>query len=205
MAGWKTQFKLGVPGSEYTFDVNPQALNMEEGPVSVINENLAGDLRKDNFKNYRPRFRLNSNYLTLAQKQQFVSMAGLPVFLSFQARDNDWTFFEQDTPDDVNTVTLRSNSITLLDKALNDISGSANLTIVGVYRTMALTGTNYYSGGSYARSTRVITLGTPLPDTNDCFVLYSFLGCLVNLRSINTTARGGLVDIHGYDFELEGV
>ena len=149
--------------------------------------------------------RLNSNYLTLAQKQQLVSMAGLTAFLSFQTRDNDWTFFEQDTPDSVSLVTLRNNSITLLDKALNDISGSANLTIVGVYTTMALTGTNYYTGGSYARTTRVITLGTPLPTTADCFVLYSYLGCYVTLRALNTTARGGLVDIHSYDFELEGV
>ena len=204
MAGWITQFKLGVPGSEYTFELNPQALNSSEGPITVINENLAANLRKDVLKNYRPTFRVNSNYLTVAQKQQFVALAGLPIFLSFQTRDNDWTFLEKDTPDSVSGITLRSNSITLLDKALNDVSAAANLTVTGVFLTAALTGTNYYTGGSYARATRVITLGTPLPNTNDVYVQYSYLGCLVNMQAINTVAQGGKVDIHSYDFQLEG-
>jgi hypothetical protein len=205
MSGWKNQFKLGIPGSEYSFELNPQSLSSTEGPIVIINENLAADLRKDVVKNYRPTFQVNSNYLTIPQKQQFVALAGLPSFLSFQTRDSDWTFMEQDAPDDTTHVTIRNNSITKLDKALNDVSAAANLTITGIFRTAALTGTNYFTGGSYNRATRKITLGSALPDTNDVFVQYSYLGCLVNMQAINTTAQGGKVDIHSYDFQLEGV
>jgi len=201
---WLSQFKLGIPGSEISFDLNPTNMAMTEGPVMVVNENLAANLRKDSVKNYRPTFKINSNYFTLAQKQQFVSLAGLPVFLSFQTRD-DWAFMEQDTPDDVNTVTIRSNSVTLLDKALNDVGSGANLTITGVFTNIGGTGTNYYTGGSYARSTRIITLGTPLINLNDVFVTYTYKGALVNIQNINNMAEGGWVDKFQYDFELQGV
>ena len=201
---WLTQFKLGIPGSEYTFDVNPGTMSMVDGPVQVKNVNLAGDSRTDIPKNFKPTATINSNHLTLAQKSQFIGLACLPAFLSFQTRD-DMTFFEQDTPDSTSLVTIRGNSITLLDKALNDISGAANLTITGVFTTIAGSGTNYYTGGSYARATRVITLGTPLPNLNDCFVFYSYIGWMANIEAVNSVAQGGWVDLHTYDFVIEGV
>ena len=201
---WLSQFKLGVPGSEYTFDVNPNTMNMADGPVMVLNENLAANYRKDIIKNFRPTASINSNYLTLAQKNAFINLACLTSFLSFQTRD-DMSFLELDTPDSTTSITLRSNSITLLDKSLNDIGGSPNLTITGIFDNIGLTGTNYYTGGSYARATRVITPGTPLPNVNDVYVTYTYLGWLCNIKVINSVAQGGWVDLHTYDFQIEGV
>lgn len=201
---WLTQFKLGVPGSEITFDLNPAAMNSTEGPVSVVNENLAANLRKDIVKTFRPRATINSNYLTLAQRQQFLSLTCLPDFLSFQTRD-DWSFMERDTPDSTSEVTIRSNSITLLDKALNDVSAGVNLTITGVFTDIGMAGTNYYTGGSYDRATRIISLGVALPDTDDVYVAYTYKGWLANVRALNFVSQGGWVDKIQYDFEIEGV
>jgi hypothetical protein len=202
---WLSQFKLGVVGAEYTFDLNPASMVETSGPVQILNENLAGDYRKDIVKNYRPSVQINSNYLTLTQRQQFISLLGLPVMLGFQTRD-DWTFFEQDTPDTVNQVTIRSNSITSYDVALAAISGTQILTITGVFTTAALTGTNYYTGGSYNHTTRAITLGTPLASaTTDIFVQYTYKGFYVTGNPLSSTAQGGWVDKFQYDFELLGV
>ena len=201
---WLSQFKLGIPGEEVSFELNPAAMSLTEGPVMVINENLSADILKDIPKNYRPTAQINSNYLTLTQKNQFINLACLPQFLSFQYRDDN-SFVEQDTPDSLSAVTLRGNSITLLDKALNDIGGAANITITGVYTKFGLTGTNYYSGGSYDRDTRAITLGAPLATAQyGVFVAYTYLGWLCNIRAINTTAQGGWVDRFQYDFSIEG-
>ena len=202
---WLSQFLLGVPGSEYSFELNPAAYVETVGPVRILNENLAGNYLKDMVKNYRPSVKVNSNYLTLAQRQQFIALAGLPIFLSFQTR-NDWTFMEQDLPDSTTTVTIRSNSITILDNALTAVSATPNITITGVFLTPALTGTNYFTGGSYNATTQAITLGTALSSaTTPVYVQYTYKGFLVTVEPLSLTSQGGWVDKFQYDFQLLGV
>ena len=206
---WLSQFKLGLPGSEITFELNPRQMPIEEGPLKLTMRNLAGDLKKSVVKKYVPMsIRINSNILTLVQKQQFLYLLTFTDFLSFQVRNAGFTMLERDLATDTTHVTIFNNSITLLDQKLVAGSFTANITITGVFDNPALTGTNYYTaggGGSYDANTRIVTLGTALPGVQNCYVQYSYLGWLVDPQPITSIAIGGQVDIHSYDWELIGV
>lgn len=203
---WLTAFKLGRPGYEVLFDVNPGTADMETAPVELVQRNLAGDLAKSIVKPMAPTIRINSNYLTKAQRDQFESLRMIDdTFLSFQMRNDFQVLLQYHIPTSLNTITLKNTSATRLSAALIAAGFSTSITIVGVFDNPSGTGTNYYSGGSYADATRVITLGIGLPSTTaPAYVTYTYLGWLVNLSNFSQKARGGLVDTFGYDIELQG-
>lgn len=206
MAAWLTYFLLGRPGYEYSFDVNPSAMSIDDGPVDVLHRNLAGDLKKSIIKPSAPTLRVNSNYLTKAQRDQFASLACIAdTFLSFQTRD-DWNLLlELDYPSTTTTVVIQNSSATRLSAALAAAGFSGQITITGVFTVASGSGTNYYTGGTYADATRTVTLGTPLADaTSPVYVSYTYKGWLVNMHRMAHTAQGGGVDIFQYDFEMVG-
>ena len=83
---------------------------------------------------------------------------------------------------------------------------AGSITIIGVYDNPAGTGTNYFTSGSYADATRIITLGTPLLTAAACYVTYQYKGWLVNMSELGVQAQGGWVDVMPYNgWALVGV
>ncbi len=200
MAAWLSSFILGRPGYEVSFEVQPEAMNVTEQSLVSLNRNLAGDLKKSVFRQGIPTVTINASYLTINQRNQFMSLIGLSdTFLSFQIRD-DLVNNEQDTSTDTTHVTLQNNSIIRLDKLLNTGGFSTIITVTGVYTSAVMggSGTNYYT-----RSTGIITLGSALAGANTVvYIYYTYTGWLVNLDTLNWQAQGGWSDRLSYSFQL---
>ncbi len=219
---WLSPFLLGRPGFEFSFDANPNLINIEDAPIAALRRNIAGDLKKSVLKTSVPVIRLNSNYLTLAQRNQFASLAGIQdTFLSFQCRDDLQVISERNLPTDTTHVTIQNNSATKLSAALVAAGFSSVITIVGVgvvpnvtpgplfggggFGDGGFSGPDYFLGGSYNDATRVVTLGTSLPNaTQFVYVTYTYKGWLVNMERLNHSAQAGWLDRFQYDFQLTG-
>jgi len=202
---WLSSFLLGIPGQEYSFDVSPATMQLSEGPNIIVNKNIMGYLRKAIINQYSATAKISGSYLTLAQRQTFLSFCSMPdVFFSFRTRDN-WTRLEKAAPSNSGTtITLDTNAITLLDQTLAIESYTTQITILGVYDNFAMSGTNYYTGGSFNASTSQITLGTTLA-ADFGYVNYQYQGFLCNVETIDTTSEGGWMDKFQYDFQITGV
>ena len=219
---WLSSFLLGRPGYEVDFELNPSGMQIDDGPLAVLHRNLAGDLKKSVLKTSAPIIRINSNYLTLTQRNQFASFAGIAdTFLSFQTRD-DWQMIsERNLPTDTSHVTIQNNSATRLSQALVEAGFTGIITIDSVstvpnavagplfggggFGDAGFSGPDYFEGGSYDDLTRVVTLGTSLPDASQfVYVSYTYTGWLVNMERLSHSILGGWVDRFQYDFQLTG-
>ena len=199
------QFLLGRPGAELTFGINPSAFSVQDGNIVVSQRNIEGDLKKSIIKQCVPSIKLSSTYMTKAERDAFVSLLNIDdTFLSFQTRD-DWQILkEKNIATSTTLVSIKNSSITQLDAALIAAGAAGQVTINGVYDNPAGTGTNYFTGGSYAGNTRVITLGTPTVAGTALYVDYTFKGWLVDIESLGYNAEGGWIDRFTYDFQLIG-
>lgn len=218
--GWQT-FKLGRPGYEYDFDVNPSAMQIDEQPISILQRNLAGDLKKSILKTSAPIIRINSNYLMVAQRNQFASLAGISdTFLSFITRDDWQVIAEKNTPISLTQVKIQNNSATKLSAALvaagftgiitiNSVAQIPNVTAGpvfggGGFGEGGFSGPDFFTGGSYDDLTKTITLGTTLSSLNPVYVSYTYKGWLVNMDKLSHAIQGGWIDRFTYDFQLTG-
>jgi len=193
---WYSQFYLGRPGSELTFDINPNTLEIRPAQISAKKRTISGHLRKWVFRTSFPTISLQSNYFTFAEYCAMQSLLTVSdTMLSFKVRDDLQTILEICYQTDSMTVPIRENSATLLSAALVAAGAAGSLTINGIYDNAAGTGTNYYSGGSYADATGIITLGTPLPTVFPCYCTYSYSGWLVEMSEIGGQFIGGQVDV----------
>lgn len=220
MADWIT-FILGRPGVEITFDVNPEAIEIDEGPVAVRHMNLAGDLKKSVIKSSAPVIRINSSYLTLAQRNQFASLARVAdTFLSFQTRD-DWEVVDElATVVDSTHVRIANCSATRLSAILTADGNPSIITIqTPFYISLGnLYGQGGYGGGGYGGdvsfdpgtityddATRTIAFTNPLADTTaTVYVSYLYKGWLVDVERFGNQGQGGWLSRFKYDFQLKG-
>lgn len=195
-----TSFKLGRPGYEVTFDVPPAAMQIQRAQIASTKRVLSGRLKRRVFRTDFPTVTLNGTFYTAEQQDRITSLLTVTdTFLSFMVRDGFTTYLEQNFPANVGTtVTIQENSATLLSAALVAAGAAGSITITGVYDNPAGTGTNYFTGGSYADATRIITLGTALPTAAACYVTYQYKGWLVNMAEIGLQAQGGWVDVMPY-------
>jgi hypothetical protein len=200
---WLTQFLLGRPGSEYTFEINPQGMQIDDSAIVVRQRNLAGDLKKSTLKTSLPTIRINSDYLTLAQRNQFHSLIGIAdTFLSFKTRD-DWTQY-----------TDKASVVTTSQFKLNNSSAlrlSKELTALGLTSTVAISTVTSYAGYStgaitYSDASFNVNVANAVNTTTAAvYVTYTYNGWLVDMQKISTSYRGGSGDYSSYDFELTGV
>jgi hypothetical protein len=207
---WLSQFKLGRAGREITFDYNPASMTVSEQFIGPSYRDINGDLKKSIIKTYAPLVTINSSYLTIAQRNQLVSLMQIKdTFLSFIVRDTSDPFkmiLEQNVSLSKTTVQIQNTSITHLCLELYNNGFVGIVTIEGVWDNYSMTGTNYYTGGSFDDSNRTITLGTPFASNKTiCYITYAYTGWLVQIKSIPWTIKGGWIDRLQYDFELEGV
>jgi len=219
--GWQT-FKLGRPGYEFDFDVNPAAMAIDDGPIAVLQRNLAGDLKKSVLKTSVPIIKINSNYLMMAQRNQFASLAGIAdTFLSFITRDDWQVIAEKNMPTSLTQVKLQNNSATKLSAALVAAGFPGIITVTSVAQVPNVTagptfggggfgeggfsGPDFFTGGSYDDLTRTVTLGTTLNSLEAVYITYTYQGWLVNMEKMSHSIQGGWVDKFLYDFVLTGV
>jgi hypothetical protein len=221
---WLSQFLLGRPGNEYSFDVNPEAMQLGISNIEALQNNLAGDLKQSVMKVRVPAIRVNSNFLSFAQRNQFDSLVGIvDTFLSFQTRD-DWQVTDElVTVIDATHVQIANSSSTRLSKILTAYGFASIITILTPWKTGTVAGQLYGSGGfgvggygsppesfdpgavTYDDQTRIVTFTNPLPDvTASVLVSYLYKGWLVKLKQFDHKAQGGWQDRFQYDFELIG-
>lgn len=201
-------FKLGRPGYENTFALNPKAVSVDEAQIASSNRVLSGKLKKWVFRTSFPTIQLSQSFFTVTERNVMASLLSVTdTFLSFIVNDALQTIGEQVPVSNVGTqVTLQENSATLLSAARVAAGAAGTITVNGVYDNPGLTGTNYYSGGSYDDATRVVTLGTALAAQQYVYATYTYTGWLVEMRAIPYTAIGGQVDVMGYGgWTLTGV
>ncbi len=216
---WLAQFLLGRPGQEYSFEINPEGMQIQEGGLSVIQRNLSGDLKKSTLKVSVPTIKINSSFLSLAQRNQFVSLVGVSdTFLSFQTRDDWQQVNDYATVIDTLHLQLQNSSALRLSKVLVAAGYPSIITINTVSVNLSQDyGIGGFGGGgygvgdfdpgaiSYNDATYIITMSNPIPDvSNLIYVTYTYTGWLVNLENLGHAAQGGWVDRFTYDFQLTG-
>lgn len=181
---WLTAFKIGRPGYEVGFDIDPGGIDIDEGKIAVKNRNSVGDLRRSVVKIGVPTIQLSGAYMTKATRDVFASLANVSeTFLSFQMRDDWQMVLIYAMPTNTTTVILPNSSTVKLDAALVAAGFAGQITINGVYRTPNGTGTNYYTGGSYAAATHTITLGAALPNATDpVYITFTYKGWLMEME-----------------------
>ena len=221
---WLPQFLLGRPGLEYTFDANPNAMQIDEGGIIVRQRNLAGDLSKAVLKKSAPIIRINSNYLLFPQRNQFASLVGISdTLLSFQTRD-DWEVVDElVTIIDLTHVKIANTSATRLSKVMVALGYPSVITIKSPWKFGVTSGSMYGEGGygeggygstgesfdpgtiTYDDATRIITFTNPLPDFfENVLVSYLYKGWLVDIDVLGHKVQGGWLDRFQYDFQLIG-
>lgn len=218
---WLSQFLLGRPGAEYLFEVNPAAMDIEEVGVVIRQANIAGDLKKSTIKASAPIIRVNSNYLTLAQRNKFASLVSVSdTFLSFQTRDDWQQTDERVTIIDATHLRLQNSSATRLSAVLVGLGLPSVITIQTPFN-IGFAGTGFGDGGfgfggfdgapfdpgaiTYDDVTRIITMSNPLADLSRLvFVTYTYKGWLVDMERLGHKAQGGWLDRFTYDFQLMG-
>lgn len=210
---WLNQFLLGRPGFESSFDYNAETFSPAWARTSSDNYTLTGDLKERVLRTYRPTIGLKSGWFPKTQLDLFVSMLTITdTFLSFIPRTSDWNIYkEPNVAPTTTTVQIQNSSATKLS-AIYALGGygstptQGTITINHVWDNPAGNGTDYYEGGgTYADATRTLTLQTPLPQTEQVYIDYSFPGWLVRLKKLTTPITGGRVDNFTYDFSLDGV
>lgn len=209
MSTWLDNFLLGRPGSELAFDLNPNQVRVDNSQIVAKNRVLSGKLRKWVFRTEFPTISIDGRFMTMDQKDLFDSLLAITdTMLSFRVRTGGFTRTgeKNSSSNGGTTVVIQENSATLLSAALIFVGSASSVVITGVFDNKNLTGTNYYTGGSYADASRTITLGTPLPTSDPCYVTYTYTGWLVNMERLSWQAIGGHVDVTDYQgWTLEGV
>jgi len=205
---WHSQFYLGRPGYELTFDINPRQFEIRSTQIAARKRTISGHLKKWVYRTSFPTLTLQSEYFTFSEYCRMQSLLAVTdTMLSFKVRNGDLqTSLEICYPDSATALPIRENSAVLLSAALVAAGAAGSVSIDGIYDNPAGTGTNYYTGGSYADATYTITPGTPLDTSNPHYVTYSYSGWLVSMEEIGAQFIGGQVDVgQASGWVLEGV
>lgn len=217
--GSATTFLLGRPGYEYEFDVNPEAISIEDMAIKIQQRMLDGTMKKSIINPSMPTIKISSKYLTIAQRNILSSLTMIDdTFLSFQCRDDMQVKSLKIIPTSLNQLVLPKMSCLRLSKVLVDAGfdsvitinavdeipnpTAANLYDEGGYDEGGYGGDEHYAGGSYDDSTYTINLGTPLVNLNPAYVTFTYKGWLVDAEKLSHNQNGQNLDWFSYDFQL---
>ena len=188
-------FKLGILGSEQSITFVKQGLSINHADIIQTNRNLAGDLRKTIFKVNVPAFTLTGLKLSQNDVNLFWGLKQRNALLNFKYRDDLAVIDEQNTSTDIRNITLVNTSAT-------------GITILGVWQLSDPThgGTNYFTGGSYDPTTRIINCGTYLPGAaTDVLINYTYTGNGVIINTLDVTAmQGQIANLYQASMGLQG-
>lgn len=216
---WLENFLLGRPGYEMEFDINPEAIEIEDQAIAVYHRTLSGIMKKSILNHGMPTIRIASKYLTLDQRNLISSLTMADdTFMSFQTRD-DWKVSAlRIKPQSLSTVLLPPMSCVRLSQKLAEGGFDGVITVSSVstvpnpeagelyseggFGDGGYSGPDYFTGGSYDDETRTITLGTSLPSMNPVYVTFTYKGWLVDIERFNHNSHGEFINWFGYDFQL---
>jgi hypothetical protein len=160
---WIENFTIGRAGSEMTFANNPAELEWGPSEIAFEDRNLAGQ-KKKLVKRITDKVRLTIPIVEEDELNKLISMANdNMVFKRFLVSTGFAIIDERRYATGTAEVELMPSS-------------RAGITIQGVWLATdtAHEGTNFYTGGSFNETTRVVTLGTPL-EVSGSAVLVSYL------------------------------
>jgi hypothetical protein len=219
---WLNTFFLGRPGLEIPFEVPPEAMMIDHANIEVNQRNILGDMKTSIIKVNTPSIKINSSYLSIAQRVQLMSLMSIvDTFLSFQCR-NDWqSITELVTIVDANDLQIANSSATRLSAALVAAGAGSIITInTPFYQVL---GSGYGEGGygqggyggqsttfnpgtlTYTDATRIINFANALPNLiGPYYVTYTYTGWLVKMAKLSVNNKGGWLDRSTYDIELTG-
>lgn len=221
MPGWAT-FKLGRPRKELVFDGivdGPARFQQRISAKEKRVRNSGGESFKRTFRKQMGDFSvLLSPPVSDSVKGQLESLrmvADEPLSFVFA---NDWPIHsDRQATTSLTTVKLKSSPFTRLGKAYKDAGGLDTdiIKITGVFTDYKVDGsqvsTNFFTGGSYAADSRVITLGngSPGPTNTIVFVNWTYTGALINFLDFRPAHIAGNIDAGtaqwGFALQLEGV
>lgn len=192
--GWVT-FKIGKINEEKSLTFQVVSWDINHADIETSARNLAGDIRKTKFKVNVPSIKLTGAKMTLTDYNMLYSMKSRATVLNFLCRD-DWAIVDEEN------ASTDATHLTLLNTC------ATGITVTGVWLLTDPThaGTNYFTGGSYNATTRVVTLGASLPGaTTAVLVNYSYTGQAVTIDSMAIKAMQGIIKNYFFvDMTLAG-
>jgi len=211
-----TQFKLGRPGAEATFEVNPTAVDWNHAALKDQDRALDGALQSVTLSKDRPSIKISGNYITPAQFNQFKSLMIIDdtllnfIYTDFTGDDIPETWEERVIAATTSTIIIPETSALLASKLSVDAGGATLAQMVGIWAAYAAgrtgTGTNLWTGhGSYSDTAYTITFdNAPLTPGTAYFVTYQCKALAVNLTVVPGRQEAGWVNKKQYDLELTG-
>lgn len=212
--------KLGSPTKEIELTVANGVypiwpFGVTAGQVAAKVDNLVGEGMLSLHNKFKPRLRITLEACSPAMRDAIMSLYSKKQ-LSFIYAENWAIYSEEVRTATTTTLTLPTNSHVRLDKAYNALSGAAIISNFAVYAVDhgfgTPGGTNYYTSGSYARATGVITLGSsPGAAGTLVYVSYTYTGALVRFAAApKSDAKGFTRPTDGKDAwhiaaDLEGI
>jgi hypothetical protein len=205
---WLSNFLLGRPGLEISFDLNPSSMKISDSQIMAANRTLSGRRKKWVFCTSIPSITIDSKWLLLADRNALESLLSITdTPLSFKVRSGDFQMINEiNVPISTINVTIQQNSATRLSQALVQQGYPSVITVTGVFLNANGTGTNYFNSGAYNDLNFLVTLGTALPGTTQSvYVTYNYSGWLVHMDKMPYNISGGWIDKFEYSgFSLEG-
>lgn len=178
---WLTTFKLGIPGGELDLIGRVTIPSFDHKHVEQQQRNVAGDLKRTYLKTHVPIIGIQMTSLPMATIKRLLGFYKSLEPLNFISNNAFGVTDQQE-------ISTSTTSVTLTNMC------ASGVTILGVYlrADTARAGTNYFTSGSYNATTRVITLGTPLPGANtQVWVDYNFTGYSVWMTALQPTPHEG--------------
>jgi len=192
---WYKTFKLGAIGGELEIPMQTIALAFDYRQVEQMQRNIAGDNKRTLLKVNVPIIIIQGARMPLATFKRLLGFYQSKISLNFMTNDALGVTDQSEISRDASTVYLTNTGVT-------------GIIIRGVYLLADVyrTGTNYYTGGSFNESLLKITLGTPVPNSNESvWVDYDFTGNRVYVTRFNPFPHvGQYQDFWQVNIELTG-
>lgn len=134
-----SHFRLGRPAFTTLFEFNPTALDYAPRTIADFGRGLNGSGNKVTLSRDRPLLRINGNYISPDQFNQFASLMRVDdVPLVFQAMDFDGTnvwesWGERVIPTSTTTIPIPENSFTLAAQLVQHYGGYAMMKLKSLY------------------------------------------------------------------------
>jgi len=189
MPGFAGTIKLGRPTQELSFsgavDVLDDDLVINFGTLETDVENISGETFTRNLRRLQTRFSIKATSISETLKDALASLRVIAdTHLAFIYAGDHKVFSERYVTLDGTTLSLKTNSFLLLDRAYAALSGSAQIAILGAFADYSPLGTQVSTNraGTYNRSTFVLQLtGGPWPIGTAFFVNWSYKGAFVKI------------------------
>lgn len=195
MAGFLSDIKLGPVGAELVIDGSGtfdylRGFQVTHGNAQAQTVNVNDEVKTTLHRRHQLLYQITAEEISEDLKFAFESLNPLRAQEMAFVYANSWPIHSEEyLTDGLYTVTMKTNPMLLLDKAYDDASLGAIITISGVWDRQDMRGlqtgpgdTNWYSGGSYNRQTFQLTLGTsPGPIGTKVWINWTYKGALVKL------------------------